>query len=95
MVGHQGQSEPVRDLSIRTVKGNFAFDGSIDISIASCESDEVLTGGGFEHFGGDYLLQYSKPVGNSWQAKSVPFSQNSLGIQAYAQCQKLVSSLQL
>ena len=38
-------------------------------SVASCNSDEVLTGGGVINSAGPVL--YSKPVGNSWEAKGV------------------------
>ena len=74
--GDTGASTPTRDLSIRTVKGDFVFiDNNRDhFSAATCNSDEILTGGGSEHKGGDHLMAYSKPVGNSWEAKSFPMS---------------------
>lgn len=93
--GEQGESEPVRDLSIRTVKGNIAQDNTCNEgctgfqkSVASCDSDEILTGGGFEKRGG--TIAYSKPVGNSWEAQGFATSQNPSFTEAYAQCQKLV-----
>jgi hypothetical protein len=61
-------------------------------SEAACDSDEILTGGGSEHKGSNYVLAYSKPVENSWEAKSFPMSQNPSYTQAHAQCQKLVSN---
>jgi hypothetical protein len=90
--GDTGASAPTRDLGIRTVKGDSVFnDNNRDhFSAATYDSDEILTGGGSEHKGGDYLLAYSKPVGNSWEAKSFPMSQDPSFTQAYAQCQKLV-----
>ena len=52
-------------------------------------SDEVLTGGGVMNSAGHVL--YSKPVGNSWEAKGVSQGgQNPSTTKAYAQCQKLV-----
>ena len=72
-----GASAPTRDLSIRTVKRDFVYNEGAHSSIASCDSDEILTGGGSEHKGGDFRLAYSKPVGNSWDAKSFPLSQRS------------------
>ncbi|MEJ7642914.1 MAG: hypothetical protein WKF36_12085 [Candidatus Nitrosocosmicus sp.] len=38
-------SQNLSDLSIRTVKGNIALDNAGEISIASFNSDEILTGG--------------------------------------------------
>jgi len=92
--GDTGASAPTKDLSIRIVKGDFVFiDNNRDhFSPATCDSDEILTEGGSEHKGGDHLLAYSKPIGNSWEAKSFPMSQDPSFTQAYAQCQKLVSS---
>jgi hypothetical protein len=100
--GLQGEKEDKGDtgisryLSIRTVEGNIARDGfcvdgcsDTEKSVASCNSDEVLTEGGVMNSGGHVL--YSKPVGNSWEAKGVSQAgQNPSTTQAYAQCQKLV-----
>ena len=84
---------PTIDLSIRTVRDFVFIDNNRDhFSPATCDSDEILTEGGSEHKGGDHLLAYSKPIGNSWEAKSFPMSQDPSFTQAYAQCQKLVSS---
>src|ERR687890_842028 len=58
------------------VKGDKVFNDSAQKSVATCDTDEVLTGGGLEHFGASYHLLYSKPVGNSWKAKSLPMSQD-------------------
>ena len=90
--GDTREYAPTRDLSIRTVKEDFVYNDSVHSSIASCDSDEILTGDGSEHKGGDFRLAYSKPVGNSWEAKSFPLSQDPSYTQAYAQCQKLVSN---
>ena len=87
----KGQKGPTtQNLDIRTVKGDKVFNDSAQKSVATCDSDEVLTGGGSEHFGASYQLVYIKPVGNSWEAKSLPMSQDPSYTQAYAQCQKLV-----
>jgi hypothetical protein len=92
--GETGASAPTQNLSVRTVKGDFVYNdnNSDHFSAATCDSDEILTGGGSEHKGHDYFLVYSKPVGNSWEAKSFPMSQDPSYTQAYAQCQKLVSN---
>jgi hypothetical protein len=95
--GEPGTPAVNNDLSIRTVEGNVARDGTCinqcsdtEKSVASCNSDEVLTGGGF-HKSGNAWTTDSKPVGNSWEAKGNPqSSQNPSTTQAYAQCQKLV-----
>jgi hypothetical protein len=93
--GPSGTPAEDKDLSIRTVEGNIARDGfcvdgcsDTEKSVASCDSDEVLTGGGVSNSAGHVL--YSKPVGNSWEAKGVSQGgQNPSLTQAYAQCQKL------
>ncbi len=94
--GLQGKDATENDLSIRTVEGNIARDGfcvdgcqDTEKSVASCNSDEVLNGGGVMNSAGHVL--YSKLVGNSWEAKGVSQGgQNPSTTQAYAQCQKLV-----
>jgi hypothetical protein len=98
--GEQGESETVRDLSIRTVRGNIAQDNTCNEgctgpqkSVASCNDDEVLTGGGFDKRGG--TISYSKPVDNSWEAYgSATSSQSPSTTQAYAQCATLVPATQ-
>jgi hypothetical protein len=52
-----GASAPTRDLSIRPVKGNVAENG-FEKSIASCDSDEILTGRGYEQTGPMTVLYY-------------------------------------
>ena len=96
--GPQGNPGPEKDLTIRTVEGIVARNGvsldggmTLDKSVASCNADEVVTGGGTYHFGRDFRLKYSKPVGNSWVAEGSPMTTDPSYIQAYAQCQKLVS----
>jgi hypothetical protein len=94
--GLQGKDATENDLSIRTVEGNIARDGfcvdgcqDTEKSVASCNSDEVLNGGGVMNSAGHVL--YSKLVGNSWEAKGVSQGgQNPSTTKAYAQCQKLV-----
>ncbi|CAN5863425.1 hypothetical protein BH23THE1_BH23THE1_24900 [soil metagenome] len=77
------------ELTIRTVEGNVARIPT-EISTASCNEDEVLTGGGFKHSGNvGYIVDYSRPAGNSWEAKASSTSSDPKFIQAYAQCQKL------
>ncbi|MBA2268253.1 MAG: collagen-like protein [Nitrosopumilus sp.] len=94
--GDKGDAAPSQDLTVRTVEGNVARDGTCvdgcsdtEKSVASCNSDEVLTGGGF-HKSGLAWTTDSKPVGNSWEAKGQPRSAQDVSYtQAYAQCQKL------
>jgi len=50
--GPQGEQGPTQNLDVRTVKGEKVFNDSSQKSVATCNSDEVLTGGGSEHFGG-------------------------------------------
>jgi hypothetical protein len=88
-----GASAPIQNLDIRTVKGDIIFNDndSSHKSVDSCNSDEILTRGGSEYTVGFYQIAYSKPVDNSWEAKSLPLSQSDSFTQAYAQCQKLIS----
>jgi len=50
--GPQGEQGPTQNLDVRTVKREKVFNYSSQKSVATCNSDEVLTGGGSEHFGG-------------------------------------------
>jgi hypothetical protein len=96
--GDIGSSASEKNLSIRTIKGDIVqngFDGDDKKSIAECNSDEILTGGGIEVSGpGEYRILYSKPVDNTWEAKSGAITIEPSFTQAYAQCQKLVSDIQ-
>ncbi|HSA75757.1 MAG TPA: collagen-like protein [Candidatus Nitrosocosmicus sp.] len=99
--GSQGEQGPAgtptqeKVLTIRTVKGNTVRSGVCssplcsepDKSVASCPDDEVLTGGGSEHSGGDFRLDFSRPNGDSWEARGSQMSQDPSFTQAYAQCQ--------
>jgi hypothetical protein len=85
------------------VEGNVARNGacvdgcaSTEKSVAFCNEDEVLTGGGFVHKGSvNYIMDYSRPNGNSWEAKGSPtLSGDPSYTQAYAQCQKLMPESQ-
>ncbi|WP_415311998.1 hypothetical protein [Candidatus Nitrosocosmicus sp. FF01] len=93
--GPQGPPGPEKDLSIRTVEGdivqNGVSNGQPRKSVASCDSDEVLTGGGFEKSGATTTM-YSKPVDNSWEAAGHAAPGGPSYTQAYAQCQKLTPS---
>jgi hypothetical protein len=104
--GPQGEQGPPgtpaenNNLSMRTVEGNVAQNGCVDgcsslaKSVASCNDDEVLTGGGSGHSGGEFLMDFSRPNGNSWEARSTPTGGDPSYTQAYAQCQKLVPESQ-
>ena len=93
--GDKGDTGKSKDLSISTVEGNIARDGfcvdgcsDTEKSVASCNSDEGITGGGVQDSAGHVL--YSKPIGNSWEAKGVSQGgQNPSTTQAYAHCHKL------
>ena len=92
--GLQGDSAPLQHLTMRTVEGDIVRNGfSAGVqskSVASCDFDEVLTGGGFAHTGNaNYIMDFSRPTGNSWEAQGSPMSSDSSFTQAYAQCQKL------
>jgi hypothetical protein len=95
--GDTGEQGPSQNLSVRTVEGNIAQDGAcvpgcseLQKSVASCNSDEVLVGGGFHNSGND--VDFSRPNDNSWEARGSPHSQDPSFTQAYAQCQKLTPS---
>jgi len=42
--GPQGEQGPTQNLDVRTVKGEKVFNDSSQKSVATCNSDEVLTG---------------------------------------------------
>jgi hypothetical protein len=58
-----------------------------DISTASCNSDEVVTGGGYERDQGANIVKESA-IGNTWVVKATQSGNGQF--QAFAECLKLV-----
>jgi hypothetical protein len=49
---HKASKDQLKILMLEQLKGRKFFNDSSQKSVATCNSDEDLTGGGSEHFGG-------------------------------------------
>jgi hypothetical protein len=93
--GEPGASAPIRNLVVRNVDGNNVTIQGIVKSVATCNSSELVTGGGFSITNGVGFIFDSGPIGNhSWVVKAAnPFEikKSAIGnITAHAECVKLV-----
>ncbi|MGH9988110.1 MAG: hypothetical protein ACRD8W_29590 [Nitrososphaeraceae archaeon] len=87
--GEQAEQGPTQILSVRQVEGNLVHVSSE--SVASCDSDEEIVGGGFRAIAADIIK--NRAEGNSWVVggtPSNPFAPNPQ-VQAYAECATLIS----
>ena len=91
--GPQGIQGPKSNqtLNLRQVEGNVVTGALGFPSIASCNSDEKVTGGGYTLINDVGLVTYisSKAVGNSWQVEGKSAGSVPTLIQAYAECAEL------
>jgi hypothetical protein len=58
-------------------------------SVATCNTDELITGGGFSIIIGPGIVLSSTPQGDSWiVAAANPFTFGNSSVQAFAECAK-------
>jgi hypothetical protein len=93
--GIPGKNAPLRNVSVRNADGNrVQIVGEVK-SVASCNSNETLSSGGFSILGGLGIIIDSHSEKNSWIATAInPFDINNSTIgslQAHASCIKLES----
>jgi hypothetical protein len=99
--GPQGERGPpgppgkpsMKNLTIREVDGNIVRIKGIVSSLATCDYDEFVSGGGFSIKNGFGFVIDSRPDLNSWNVTAAnPFSvhNGTLGqLQAHAECAKI------
>jgi hypothetical protein len=85
--GEQGEPGRTQVFNARQVEGNIVPAGSGFESVASCDSDEEIVGGGFRIYDAQATVIKNRAEGNSWVASgSTTSSSNPANIQAFAEC---------
>ena len=88
--GEQGPAGPSQSLDARQVEGNIVPAGAGFESVASCDSDEEIVGGGFRTYDAQATVIKNRAEGNSWVASgSGTSSSNPARIQAFVECAQL------
>ncbi|HEY9386694.1 MAG TPA: hypothetical protein VIP70_06615, partial [Nitrososphaeraceae archaeon] len=91
--GPSGKAAPTMNLTVREGDGEVVSLEGIAESIATCNPDELVTGGGFNITNGSGIVLGSVPRGNSWVVIATdPFNIGTSSVQAFAQCAKLTTS---
>jgi Collagen triple helix repeat (20 copies) len=93
--GPPGKAASPLNLTVREGDGEVvSLDGMVRVeSIATCNPNELVTGGGFNITNGSGIVLGSIPRGNSWVVIAAdPFNIGTSSVQAFAQCAKLTTS---
>ncbi len=94
--GIQGPPETTKNITIRHIDSLPIKIIGIVNTIAQCNSDEKISGGGFSIKGGIGFILASEPQNNSWIARAanpIDTSGSNVGnLTAHATCIKLVSA---
>ncbi len=91
-IGPPGKAAPTMNLTVRLEEGEIVSLSGIAQSIATCDSDELVTGGGFAITNGPGMVLSSSPVQNSWLVVAAnPFNVGNSSLQTFAECAKLVT----
>jgi hypothetical protein len=64
--GPPGPAAQAMNFSVRNVPGQLVSLSGIAHSVATCNSDELVTGGGFSITNGPGIILTSTPQGDSW-----------------------------
>src|SRR5829696_2203048 len=87
--GEPGPEIPAINLTIRNMEGQLVQLTGIAQSHATCNSDELVTGGGFTITNGPGVVLSSAPQGSSWIVVAAnPFGFGNSSLQAFAECAK-------
>ena len=87
--GPPGPQIPAMNLTIRNMEGQLVPLTGIAQSLATCNSDELVTGGGFTITNGPGVVLSSAPQGSSWIVVAAnPFGFGNSSLQAFAECAK-------
>jgi Collagen triple helix repeat (20 copies) len=90
-IGPPGKAAPTMNLTVRLEEGEIVSLSRIAQSVvATCNSDELVTGGGFNITNGLGIALSSVPRENSWVVTAIdPFQSDNSLVQAFAECAKL------
>ena len=87
--GPPGPEIPAMNLTIRNMEGQIVPLTGIAQSLATCNPDELVTGGGFSITNGPGVVLSSAPQGSSWIVVAAnPFGFGNSSLQAFAECAK-------
>jgi hypothetical protein len=87
--GPPGPEIPAMNLIIRNMEGQIVPLTGIAQSLATCNPDELVTGGGFSITNGPGVVLSSAPQGSSWIVVAAnPFGFGNSSLQAFAECAK-------
>jgi hypothetical protein len=88
-IGPPGAAAPTMNLAVRNVPGQIVALNEVAQSIATCNSDELVIGGGFSIANGPGMVLSSVPIDNSWAVFAAnPFAIDNSSLQAFAECAK-------
>ncbi|MGI8833416.1 MAG: hypothetical protein ACR2IS_12395 [Nitrososphaeraceae archaeon] len=88
-IGPPGAAAPTMNLVVRNVPGQIVALSEAAQSIATCNSDELVIGGGFSIANGPGMVLSSVPIDNSWVVFAAnPFAIGNSSLQAFAECAK-------
>jgi hypothetical protein len=86
-IGPPGAAAPTMNLAVRNVPGQIVALSKVAQSIATCNSDELVIGGGFSIANGPGMVLSSVPIDNSWVVFAAnPFAIGNSSLQAFAEC---------
>ena len=86
-IGPPGAVAPTMNLAVRNVPGQIVALSEAAQSIATCNSDELVIGGGFSIANGPGMVLSSVPIANSWVVFAAdPFAIGNSSLQAFAEC---------
>jgi hypothetical protein len=75
------------NLTVRNVPGQIVALSEVTQSIATCNSGELVIGGGFSIANGPGMVLSSVPIDNSWVVFAAnPFAIGNSSLQAFAEC---------
>src|SRR5919107_687967 len=87
--GPPGPEILAMNLTIRNMEGQLVPLTGVAQSLATCNSDELVTGGGFTITNGPGVVLSSAPQGSSWMVVAAnPFGFGNSSLQAFAECAK-------
>jgi hypothetical protein len=86
-MGPPGPAAQAMNLTIRNVPGSIVSLAGLTQSVATCNPDESVTGGGYSITNGPGIVLSSALQGNSWIVHAVnPFAFGNSSVQAFAEC---------
>jgi hypothetical protein len=85
--GPPGPAAQAMNFTVRNVPGQLVSLNGIAQSVATCNPDELVTGGGFSITNGPGIILSSTPQGDSWIVSAAnPFTFGNSSVQAFAEC---------